>query len=205
MNPTERRSGEPQPRRVEVLAGLSVAIDLGLGQPAEHMLRSAVIGCRIADRLGLSPAQRATVYYTSLIMWIGCHADSQEYSRWFGDDIAVRRDAYLVDWSGLPYLRFLLGAVGRGEPLTHRLSVLASLFRDARGQLSTLIHSHCSSAASLAATSGCPATSKPRSGSHSSATTAGGSPRVGPARRSRSRCVSRNWPTSPRSSTGCTG
>ena len=90
----------PLPRRVEVLAGLSVAIDLGLGQPAEHMLRSAVIACGLADRLGLSREQKATVYYTTLLMWIGCHADSQEYARWFGDDIAVRRDAYLVDWSG---------------------------------------------------------------------------------------------------------
>ena len=90
----------PLPRRVEVLAGLSVAIDLGLGQPAEHMLRSSVIACGLADRLGLSREQKATVYYTTLLMWIGCHADSQEYARWFGDDIAVRRDAYLVDWSG---------------------------------------------------------------------------------------------------------
>lgn len=140
----------PLPRRVEVLAGLSVAIDLGLGQPAEHMLRSSVIACGLADRLGLSREQRATVYYTTLLMWIGCHADSQEYARWFGDDIAVRRDAYLVDWSGVPYLRFLLGNVARGEPLGQRVRVLATLMRDARGQLATLIHSHCTSAAALA-------------------------------------------------------
>lgn len=138
------------PRRVEVLAGLSLAIDLGLGQPAEHMLRSTVIACRIADRLGLSAAQRATVYYSTLVMWIGCHADSPEYTRWFGDDIAVRRDAYLVDWAGLPYLRFLLGNVARGEPLPSRLYVMLDLFRNARGHLATLVHSHCRSAASLA-------------------------------------------------------
>ena len=138
------------PRRVEVLAGLSVAIDLGLGQPAEHMLRSAVVACRLADRLGLSQQQKATVYYTTLLMWIGCHADSQEYARWFGDDIAVRRDAYLVDWSGVPYLRFLLGNVARGEPLGQRVRVMSALMRDARGQLGTLIHSHCTSAGALA-------------------------------------------------------
>ncbi len=138
------------PRRVEVLAGLSVAIDLGLGQPAEHMLRSSVIACGLADRLGLSREQRATVYYTTLLMWIGCHADSQEYARWFGDDISVRRDAYLVDWSGLPYLRFLLGNIARGEPLGQRVRVMATLMRDARGQIATLIHSHCTSAAALA-------------------------------------------------------
>jgi HD-GYP domain-containing protein (c-di-GMP phosphodiesterase class II) len=138
------------PTRAELLAALSVAIDLGLGQPAEHMLRSAIIATRIADRLGLDREQRDCTYYTALIMWIGCHADSHEYARWFGDDIAVRHDSYLVDWSGLPYLRFLLSNVGRGEPLLHRLNTLTTLFVNARGQLSRLIHSHCSSAGMLA-------------------------------------------------------
>lgn len=138
------------PRRVEVLAGLSVAIDLGLGQPAEHMLRSAVIATRLARRLGLDRSQQDTVYYATLVMWIGCHADSAEYARWFGDDIAVRRDAYLVDWSGLPYLRFLVGNLGRGESLPHRVKTMAELFRDSRGQIAALVHSHCLSAAALA-------------------------------------------------------
>ena len=139
-----------QPRRLEVLAGLSVAIDLGLGQPAEHMLRSAVIASRLAHRLGLSRDQQDTVYYATLVMWIGCHADSQEYARWFGDDIAARRDAYLVDWTGLPYLRFLVGNVARGEPLGQRVRVMTTLLRDARGQLASMIHSHCTSAGVLA-------------------------------------------------------
>ena len=37
-----------------LLAALSIAIDLGLGQPAEHVLRSAVIATRLADGLGLT-------------------------------------------------------------------------------------------------------------------------------------------------------
>lgn len=138
------------PTKAELLAALSVAVDLGLGQPAEHMLRSALIGTRIADRLGLDREQRDCVYYTALIMWIGCHADSHEYARWFGDDIAVRHDSYSVDWSGLPYYRFILSNVARGEPLSRRLMVLGSLLINARGQLSRLIHSHCTSAALLA-------------------------------------------------------
>jgi len=157
MRGSGTHSDETLPRRVEVLAGLSVAIDLGLGQPTEHMLRSATIGCRLADRLGLDPERRDTVFYTTLVMWIGCHADSQEYARWFGDDIAVRREAYLVDWSGLPYLRFLLGNVAKGEALPRRLTVMGTLFRDARGQLATLVHSHCASAAALARHIGLPA------------------------------------------------
>ena len=114
------------------------------------MLRAALIGTRIADRLRLDRGQRDCTYYTNLIMWIGCHADSHEYAQWFGDDIAVRRDAALVDWSGLPYLRFLLSNVARGEPLTRRLTVLATLFANARGHLSHLVRSHCASATLLA-------------------------------------------------------
>src|SRR5689334_9391690 len=146
MMPT--RSTPPElPTRAEVLAALSVAIDLGLGQPAEHMLRSALIATRIADRLGLPRAQRDCIYYTTLIMWIGCHADSHEYARWFGDDIAVRRDSYRVDWSGLPYMRFLLTNIGDGESMLSRLRTASTLFVNARGHISQLIHSHCTSAA----------------------------------------------------------
>lgn len=142
---------EPElPTPAELLAALSVVIDLGLGQPAEHMLRAALIATRLADRLGLAGEQRDCAYYTTLIMWIGCHADSHEYARWFGDDIAVRHDSYLVDWSGFPYLRFLVSNVGRGQPLAHRMAVMATLFANARGHISRLIHSHCASAALLA-------------------------------------------------------
>ncbi|HMZ13178.1 MAG TPA: HD domain-containing phosphohydrolase [Mycobacterium sp.] len=149
--PTARDGPRPStPSRAEVLAALSVAIDLGLGQPAEHMLRAALIGTRIADRLGLNSEQRDCVYYATLVMWIGCHADSHEFAQWFGDDIAVRRDSYQVDWSGLPYYRFLASNIGRGEPLLQRLQSIATLFVDARGNMSRLIHSHCTSAALLA-------------------------------------------------------
>nr|WP_094289788.1 HD domain-containing phosphohydrolase [Mycobacterium lehmannii] len=144
------RTPQEPPTRAEVLAALSVAVDLGLGQPAEHMLRSALIATRVADRLNLTARQRDCIYYTTLIMWIGCHADSHEYARWFGDDIAVRRSSYLVDWSGLPYQRFLLTNVGRGESLLTRLRTAATLYANARGHISQLIHSHCTSAGLLA-------------------------------------------------------
>lgn len=138
------------PSRAELLAALSVAVDLGLGQPAEHMLRSAVIATRVADRLGLSRADRDCAYYATLIMWIGCHADSHEYAQWFGDDIAVRHDSYLVDWSGLPYMRFLMGNVAKGRPLLNRINAMAALVANARGHIARMIHSHCASASLLA-------------------------------------------------------
>lgn len=136
--------------RIEVLAALSLAVDLGLGQPMDHMLRSATMGTRLAERLGLGERERGTVFYTGLVMWIGCHADSHEYTRWFGDDIATRHDSHFIDWSGAPYRRFLLGNLGRGSTLPKRAQLAAKVFLDARGNLGALVQSHCLSAALLA-------------------------------------------------------
>ena len=151
-------SGTPSQavRRAEVLGGLSVAIDLGLGQPAEHMLASVVIACRLRDRIDPDVETRDALYYTCLLMWIGCHADSQEYARWFGDDIAVRGNAYLVDWAGLPFYEFLARNLGRNEPPVTRAKTIASFIGDARGNMAELIHSHCASASLLAAHIGLP-------------------------------------------------
>ena len=63
-------------RRPELLASLSLAIDVGLGQPMEHMLGSGLIANRLAEAAGLDPAARSSVYYANLVAWIGCHADS---------------------------------------------------------------------------------------------------------------------------------
>jgi len=136
-------------RRAELLAAISLAIDLGLGQPMEHMLRSSLIATRIAERMGLDPQQRATVYYANLVGWIGCHADSHELSLLFGDDIAFRADTYGVDMTGLPFLRLMISHVGRGLPGWERGIRSAAFLLTARNQVATLIHSHCSSAGVL--------------------------------------------------------
>src|SRR5215210_1799937 len=92
---------------------MSLATDLGLGQPMEHVLRSCVLGLRIAEDLELGEAERAVVYYVALLAWLGCHADAHEQSAWFGDDIALRADRHLADPVGI---RFVLGHAGRGQP-----------------------------------------------------------------------------------------
>lgn len=137
------------PRRAELVAALSLAIDLGLGQPMEHMLRSAVIATRIADRMGLSADQRDVVFYANLVAWIGCHADSHELARMFGDDIAFRADTYAVDMTGLPFFRMLMGHSGRGLPYAERFLHATAFLFTARRQVSDLIRSHCGSASVL--------------------------------------------------------
>ena len=145
-----RGAAGSEARRAEVLAALSIAIDLGLGLPMEHVLRSSLLASMLADELELGDEERATVYYTNLVLWIGCHADSHEFSRWFGDDLAMRRDSYELDWSGLPYMRFLLQRTGSHQPVPRRVQSLFTLMTAPRAQLAALIHSHCLSASLMA-------------------------------------------------------
>jgi hypothetical protein len=39
---------------------------------------------RLAERLGMSDEERAVVYYASLLINIGCHADAHEQAKWYG-------------------------------------------------------------------------------------------------------------------------
>ncbi len=151
MSPGGRTTGAGgQVRRAEVLAALSISIDLGLGLPMEHVLRSSLIAAMLADELELDEDQRVNVFYTNLILWIGCHADSHEFSRLFGDDIAMRRALYELDWAGLPYATFLLRSAGAGRSLAERTRAKLGVAVTPRARLGAMIHSHCLSASSMA-------------------------------------------------------
>ena len=76
-------------RLAELVAALSLGIDLGFGQPMEHVLRQCLIALRLAERIGLDDEARAAVYYTALLVNVGCHTDAHEQAKWFGDDIAL--------------------------------------------------------------------------------------------------------------------
>ena len=81
-------------RLAELVAALSLGVDLGFGQPMEHVLRQCLIAMRLAERVGLDDEGRADVYYTALLVNVGCHADAHEQAKWFGDDIALKSGKY---------------------------------------------------------------------------------------------------------------
>src|ERR1043166_2694537 len=88
-------------RLAELVAAFSLASDLGLGQPMEHVLRSWLIAARLSERTGLEPEARPTLYCVVPLAMVGCVAETPELASWFGDDIALRRDKYEIDFVGL--------------------------------------------------------------------------------------------------------
>src|SRR3954468_11054427 len=81
-------------RMAELVAALSLGIDLGFGQPMEHVLRQCLIALRLGEAGGLDGDARAVLYYTSLLINVGCHTDAHEQAKWFGDDIALKSVKY---------------------------------------------------------------------------------------------------------------
>ncbi|GAA3327433.1 HD domain-containing phosphohydrolase [Paeniglutamicibacter sulfureus] len=145
------RAGAGAPRRSELLAALSLAIDLGLGQPMEHMMRATLLGLRIAEQLGVDKPARERIYHANLLAWIGCHADSFELAALFDDDIAFRSDYYLIDAQGLPMLSLMLRHTGSQHAGGRRVLERARFALGAKTAVRDLIASHCTSAGQLAA------------------------------------------------------
>ncbi len=138
------------PTRAEVIAALSLGIDLGLGQPMEHMLRAAVIATRLATRMGLDDEQRAIVYYADLVAWIGCHADSPELTAVFRDEIDFRAGTYGVDLRGWPRARFFLQRAAADRPAIDSGRNTVRFMISGRRQMTDILESHYVSAGALA-------------------------------------------------------
>ena len=81
-------------RLAEIVAALSLGIDLGFGQPMEHVLRQCRIALRISELVGLDEQTRSSIYYSALLVNVGCHTDAHEQAYWFGDDIAMKATKY---------------------------------------------------------------------------------------------------------------
>jgi HD-GYP domain-containing protein (c-di-GMP phosphodiesterase class II) len=109
-------------RLAELIAALTLGIDLGFAQPMEHVLRQCLIALRLASHLGLDAEARSAVYFTSLLINVGCHADAHEQAKWFGDDITVKAIKYRHGL-GLRGAAAAMRMLGAGKPPLHRFRV----------------------------------------------------------------------------------
>lgn len=140
----------PGVKLAEMVASLSLATDLGLGLPEEHVLCQTVIATRLARLAGFDEDEQAATFYVSLLAWVGCIADSHELAHWFGDDRQIRADSYQVDKVGLPMMRMMVSHVGAGSGPVRRMTILGRFlgggFREAVDGFVT----HCQTTGNIA-------------------------------------------------------
>ncbi len=77
-------------RLAEAVGVLSLATDLAMGQPLEHGMRTAVLAVRLAQAMGLPEDDQVTVFYTGMLHFAGCTAESMIAAGFFGDELAAR-------------------------------------------------------------------------------------------------------------------
>jgi HD-GYP domain-containing protein (c-di-GMP phosphodiesterase class II) len=136
-------------RLAELVAALSLGIDLGFGQPMEHVLRQCLIALRIADGLGLDEDERTAVYYTALLINVGCHSDAHEQAKWFGDDIAVKSIKYDHEPRSLRMAATSVRFLGSGNPPLHRFRLGLEFVLSGHREVDGMIEHHAAIARAL--------------------------------------------------------
>ncbi len=146
------RSAESPLRAAELVAALSVATDLGTGQPLEHAVRSAVLAVRLGELAGASADELADTYYVALLHASGCTSNGHEAGQLFGDDIAHRAAFYLIDPTKPDeVLEFYRAFVGLGRPAEVRAKMLAQAIEQAGPRARESLETMCEVAQRFAA------------------------------------------------------
>lgn len=130
-------------RLSEIVAALSLAADLGLGQPMEHALRSCLVALGLAEELGVDEDDLRATYWVTLLVTTGCTGVSYELAALFGDDIALRSRYHDMGPSALDQLRYFLGRAGADQPPVARLRLRADLLRTRMRAVEDSLVAHC--------------------------------------------------------------
>jgi HD-GYP domain-containing protein (c-di-GMP phosphodiesterase class II)/DNA-binding CsgD family transcriptional regulator len=135
----------------ELLGVLSLAIDLGSGQPPGHGLRTCVLAVGLARELGLDETVVADVHRVALLRFLGCTSDGAETAQMAGgDDVAFRRTmATAVMGEPRAMLGQLARAMGTDGGRLERVGRLARTVRDPKARARAMA-GHCEVGAMLA-------------------------------------------------------
>ncbi|HEX5095205.1 MAG TPA: HD domain-containing phosphohydrolase, partial [Acidimicrobiia bacterium] len=143
-------------RLAELVASLSLGIDLGFGQPMEHVLRQCLVGLRLGEQIGLDESDRATVYYTALLVNVGCHSDAHEQAKWFGDDIAMKSTKYEYEPFTVADAVAMVRLLGSGGTPLHRFRTGLEFAIGGFKEVNTMIADHAALARELGVQLGLP-------------------------------------------------
>jgi HD-GYP domain-containing protein (c-di-GMP phosphodiesterase class II) len=143
-------TGPDRIRLAELVAALSLGVDLGFGQPMEHVLRQCMIALRLAECVGLGEDDRSVVYYSALLVNVGCHSDAHEQAKWFGDDITLKSGKYAHELGSVSGALAMMRHLGSGNPPLHRFRVGVEFAVSGHRDLDGMIAQHSALARRLA-------------------------------------------------------
>jgi HD-GYP domain-containing protein (c-di-GMP phosphodiesterase class II) len=106
--------GDHDLRLVDLLAALSVATDLGMGQEPEKAVRGCLVATGLARAMDLPDRDVADIFYTTLLQHVGCTAPAHEIAHSLGDGPAILPLAERTDPVSWRENLAFLAAVGRG-------------------------------------------------------------------------------------------
>lgn len=137
-------------RLAELVATMSLVSDLGMGRPMERVLRQTVLALRLADAVGIPAEVRAATYYTSLLTWVACAADTSEVSAYFGDETELYADTHDDDIGGLSLALFTARHLGNGSSGLRRTGMVGRFVLTGGRSVQRLMTAHCQAASELA-------------------------------------------------------
>lgn len=86
----------------EIVSALSYALDLTEGQVLGHSARTALIGMRLAETIGLSGEDRSALFYALLLKDAGCSSNAARLCAVFqADDRTLKQDHKRINWRRL--------------------------------------------------------------------------------------------------------
>jgi HD-GYP domain-containing protein (c-di-GMP phosphodiesterase class II)/DNA-binding CsgD family transcriptional regulator len=100
-------------RLAELLAGLSLTIDLAGGAPLEKGLRTCAVATAFAEGLELDLPEQRSVYHAALLMGIGCTAHAPENASMFENDMAFASALRVLDAGDPAVMAEQMGRFGR--------------------------------------------------------------------------------------------
>jgi hypothetical protein len=122
---------DPRLRLMDLLAGLSLATDLGMGQPPETALRCCVLATWLARALDLPEDDVRDVFLGSLLRHLGCTATAAIEARQYGGgELVSRSAAQPADFGDPREMLALTLATGRGAGVRRPFLVARGAFGD---------------------------------------------------------------------------
>lgn len=142
----------------EIVSALSYALDLTEGQVLGHSARTALIGMRLAELLGLPAQDRSALFYALLLKDAGCSSNAARLCAVFqADDRTLKQDHKRIDWRKTgEAVQYTVRHAAPGRSVARRVARVAAIASKPDAVGKELIAIRCERGADIALMLGLP-------------------------------------------------